>query len=169
MKEIDTLNIPAFKRKRSISARARKTPSYNKVIKKTTTRKRVTRPKFAYEEDISDIPVRQQMLEQDDVFPDPLDVNPFTTSKNSNETREMKICGTCDGYFDKIEVAVFQLTSPLRQGDTILFETTNGLFEQPVDSMQINRKDVRLARSGSDIGLKVLEIPKVGGTVYKVI
>jgi hypothetical protein len=35
--------------------------------------------------------------------------------------------------------------------------------------MQINHKDVKLAKSGSDIGLKVVIPPKIGGNVYKVL
>lgn len=89
--------------------------------------------------------------------------------KTSSEPREMKVCGICDGYFEAIEVAIIKLTSSLREGDIIFLEKQDGLFEQEVKSMQINRKDVSLARAGSDIGLKVLMKPQVGGKVYKLI
>ena len=35
--------------------------------------------------------------------------------------------------------------------------------------MQIDRKEVRIAKTGSDIGMKVQLKPKVGGAVYKLI
>ncbi|MBI2634505.1 hypothetical protein HYW82_02440 [Candidatus Peregrinibacteria bacterium] len=81
----------------------------------------------------------------------------------------MKTCGVCEGYFDKIEVAIIKLTGTLKVGERIIFEKIDGLFEQKVESMQINRKDVKRAKAGSDIGLKVAMKPNVGTTVYKVI
>lgn len=82
--------------------------------------------------------------------------------------REMEICGVCDGYLGKIEVALIELTDTLRKGDRVLFETEDGLFEQTVSSMQIDRKDVKIARRGSGIGMKVLREPKKNGKVYRV-
>lgn len=81
----------------------------------------------------------------------------------------MKKCGIVEGYYDSIKVVVISVTSPIRTGDSLIFEQTGGLFEQEVSSMQINKKDVSLARSGSDIGMKVIIEPKVGTNVYKVI
>jgi hypothetical protein len=81
----------------------------------------------------------------------------------------MKTCGICEGYFDNIDVAIIKVTSPIRVDDRLIFEKDEGLFEQSVKSMQINRKDVTLAKSGSDIGIKVEMKPKVGTNVYKVI
>ena len=89
--------------------------------------------------------------------------------KALGKLREMKECGYCDGYFENIDVAIIKTTSPIREGDRLIFQKEGGLFEQTIDSMQINRKDVKLARSGSDIGMKVLMEPIVGTPVYKVI
>ncbi len=136
MTEIDNYNIPAFKRKRSIAAKARaKHPAITEI----------TAPP----------PISNRKKQKKVEIPE-------------THSREMKICGTCDGYFDKIDVAIIRLTNPLRKGDIILIEKTDGLFEQKVNSMQIDRKDVSIARTGSDAGIKVLSKPKVGGTVYKV-
>ncbi len=137
MAELDNYNIPAFKRKRSIAAKAR--------TNHTTTPEIMEPPPVKSSK-------KQQPLEIDETY-----------------TREMKICGTCDGYFDNIKVAIIKLTNPLRKDDIILMEKHDGLFEQKVNSMQIDRKDVSIARTGSDVGVKVLSKPQVGGTVYKVI
>ena len=114
--------------------------------------------------DLFEIPLEDQ-LPQSTELPE----TSVRLSVAQNKSREMKKCGICEGYFEKIDVAIVKLTSPLREGDQIIFEKPSGLFEQEVNSMQINRKDVRLARTGSDIGLKVSHEPTVGGTVYKVI
>jgi len=92
-----------------------------------------------------------------------------TKKQEFNSVREMKICGQCEGYFEKINVAIIKVTSPIRQGDRLIFEKTEGLFEQTLESMQNNNKDITLARSGDNIGTKVIMPPKTGTPVYKVI
>lgn len=166
MEDVDILNVPAFKRKRSLGARARrKTPTYTQRKPLTRTRRRrVVREEM--DESISDIQIHKQPTIEDVLCGLPAE---DIYSSRKKDFREMSICGRCEGYFDKIDVAVIQLTSPLREGDSIIFETDDGLFEQVADSIQIDRKNVRLARSGSDIGIKALAKPKVGGNVYKVI
>lgn len=162
MDEVNPINIPAFQRKRSLAAKSRKKP--------TSTRQRVRRKskiiRPQYEEQFPEIQTSGS-LPSEELFPDPLELE--TIKAKDPEVREMKICGQCEGYFDKIEVAVIKITSPVRKGDVIIFEKYNGLFEQTVGSMQINKKSVTLARSGSDIGIKVAMEPKVGTAVYKVI
>lgn len=163
MEEPNILNIPAYQRKRSIAAKARKP----KAKLRTARKKQVSKKSSFYPE--NEISLRPKLPSQE-IFPDPMvemEVEEIRSKKN--DFREMKMCGICEGYFDKIDVAIIKLTSPLREGDTIIFEKQDGLFEQRVDSMQINRKHVTLARSGSDIGLKVLLKPSVGTPVYKVI
>lgn len=161
---IDILNVPAFKRKRSIAARARKSSGEIKIsqLRKPLKKSRTRCSRSTFDEPLMDIPI-QRDLDLEEYMPE------NTIKKSKNNIREMKICGKCEGFFDKIEVAVIKLTTPLRVDDCILFETDTGLFEQTVASMQINHKEVKIAKSGSDIGLKVLLKPQVGGTVYKVI
>jgi hypothetical protein len=155
MEKPDTLNIPAYQRKRSLAAKSRKSPS-------TTTRRKPSKTTSRLrDEAFTDISISRGPTIEDVLLKQNL--NPQTSF------REMKICGICEGYFEKIDVAIISLTSPIKKGDSIIFEKEGGLFEQAIDSMQINRKDVSLARSGSDIGLKVPMEPKVGTYVYKVI
>lgn len=154
--EINILNIPAYQRKRSIAAKGRKRTTNSKVsTTNTRTRKKVETVEMAIESN----------LQSHNLFPEPIQLN----KNHQSEIREMKICGICEGYFEAIDVAIIKLTTALREGDIILFEKNDGLFEQKVKSMQIDRKPVNLARTGSDIGLKTCMQPKVGGTVYKVI
>ncbi len=82
---------------------------------------------------------------------------------------EIHPIGHITAYFDKIQVAVIKLDKPLRLGDIIQITAENMLFQQPVDSMQINRKPVKIAKKGSEIGLKVSHEPSLNGAVYKVL
>lgn len=179
MHEPDPINIPAYQRKRSIAAKARKKPAYletalDRAIKakknhkkqranRTSTRKTSSAKTQTFDE----ISIQTtSVLPSHELFPDPFHDTP--TQKKS-EFREMKTCGICEGYYEKIEVAIVRVTSPLRVGDSIIFEKQDGLFEQEVKSMQIDRRDITLATTGSEIGLKVLQKPTVGSPVYKVL
>jgi len=70
-------------------------------------------------------------------------------------------------FFSKISVAVIELTKPLAVGDTILVKGPTTDFEQVVDSMQIEHKNVQQAKAGESIGLKVAERVREKDTVYK--
>ena len=77
--------------------------------------------------------------------------------------------GTVVDYYDKIQVAVIRLKETLRLGDVIQITAEDFLFQQPVESMQINRKHVKMAKKKAEIGLKVLSQPQIKGAVYKVV
>ncbi|MFA6992145.1 MAG: hypothetical protein WC269_02580, partial [Candidatus Gracilibacteria bacterium] len=133
---MDILNVPAFKRKRSLSAKARKTSqsiTMAELRPAKKTRKRYTRKTTVqapvFDEPLMDIGI-QEDVEQDSFFPEVI------RKRDERNVREMKFIGQCEGYFDRINVAVLKLTAPLRSGDSILFETADGMFEQPIDSMQ---------------------------------
>lgn len=83
--------------------------------------------------------------------------------------KEMRTCGKVSGYLEKIQVAIVDVSSSIRAGDRVIFESEYGLFEQTVESMQIDRQDVVTAYSGDCIGMKVLAEPKKDGAVYKVV
>lgn len=70
-------------------------------------------------------------------------------------------------FFSKISVAVIELTAPLAVGDTIVIKGPTTDFEQQVESMQIEHKNVQRAETGQSIGLKVAERVREKDTVYK--
>ncbi len=159
MNKVNSLNIPAYQRKKELEKKAKKSEKKSKTYKPRKKLQARTR----YTESYAEIPVIENNLIEEDIFNENI--------KNTSATglREMKICGHCEGYFEKINVAIIKVTSPIRKGDILIFEKEGGLFEQTLNSMQIDRKDVSLARSGSDIGVKTELNPIVGSNVYKVI
>jgi len=70
-------------------------------------------------------------------------------------------------FFSKINVAVIELKAPLKVGDTIVVKGPTTDFEQIVDSMQIEHKDVTKADAGQSIGLKVIQRVRETDIVYK--
>jgi len=81
---------------------------------------------------------------------------------------ELQEVGKISHFFSKISVAVVDLTATLSVGDRIRIQGPTTDFEQTVDSMQIEHADVKTAKAGQSIGLKVKERVREKDTVYKV-
>ena len=81
---------------------------------------------------------------------------------------ELQEVGKVTHFFSKISVAVVELTAALSVGDRIRVQGPTTDFEQTVDSMQIEHEDVKTAKKGQSIGLKVKERVRENDTVYKV-
>ena len=77
--------------------------------------------------------------------------------------------GNVTHYFDKIGVAIIELTGDLSVGEKIKFERGGEtLFEQNVDSIQVEHQKIESAKKGDIVGLKVSEPVKEGAEVFKV-
>ena len=80
----------------------------------------------------------------------------------------MKI-GKVTHYYDKIGVAIVELNGTLSLGDKVKFvRGGEDLFEQEVDSIQIEHEKVDSAKKGDVVGLKTKELIKDGAEVYKI-
>lgn len=77
--------------------------------------------------------------------------------------------GRVTHFYDKIGVAVIELSADLDAGDTIKFvRGGEELFTQKVASMQMEHKNVDHADAGQAIGLKSDQEVKDGAEVFKV-
>jgi putative protease len=72
-------------------------------------------------------------------------------------------------YYSKIGVAVVSLNNELKIGDEILIRGKSTELRQKVESMQIEHKNVEIAKAGQSIGLKVNEKVREGDIVYKIL
>ena len=81
---------------------------------------------------------------------------------------EKKPVGEVTHFFTNINVAVIKLSDKLKAGEKILIEGATTNFEQAVDSMQIEHKEVKEAKKGDSIGLKVKDRVREGDKVYRV-
>jgi putative protease len=70
-------------------------------------------------------------------------------------------------FFSKINVAVIELTLPLSIGDHILVKGPLTDFDQKVESMQIDHKEIHRAEGGQSVGLKLGQLAKEKDVVYK--
>ena len=79
-----------------------------------------------------------------------------------------EIIGTVSDFFARPVVAAIELTAALEVGDKIHIKGHTTDLELIVDSMQINNVDVKEAKAGDSIGVKVSERVRKRDTVYKV-
>lgn len=79
-----------------------------------------------------------------------------------------ELVGKITHYYDKIQVAVVELSGKLKEGDTISIEKAGEAFEQKAASMQIEHKPVKEAGKGQAIGMRVMQAVKPGFEVYKI-
>ncbi len=74
--------------------------------------------------------------------------------------------GVVDHYYDKLGVAIVDLTLELRVGDFIkVLGSTE--FSQKVDSMQVEHEQVQQAQAGETVGIKVTKAVKAGDEIIK--
>ena len=79
-----------------------------------------------------------------------------------------EVIGKVVDFFARPVVAGIKLTETLKLGDKIHIKGHTTDIEFTVDSMQINNVDVKQAKAGDDIGVKIPERVRRGDSVYKV-
>jgi selenocysteine-specific translation elongation factor len=79
-----------------------------------------------------------------------------------------EMIGTVSDFFARPVVAAIELTAPLEVGDKIHIKGHSTDLELVVNSMQINNVDVKEAKAGDSVGVKVSERVRKRDTVYKV-
>ena len=79
-----------------------------------------------------------------------------------------KQIGTVVHYYGNIGVAGVVLTGKLKLGDTIRLKGHTTDFTQPVESMQIDHREVKKAKKGDDVGIRVSHQARVNDEVFRV-
>ena len=77
-----------------------------------------------------------------------------------------KEIGKITHFFDKIGVAVIELTKELKIGDKILVKGATTDFSQVIDSMQVEHKNIAKAKKGQSIGVRVKERVRPNDKVF---
>lgn len=74
--------------------------------------------------------------------------------------------GVVTHYYDKIGVAVVDLTSSLHVGDVVKISGSND-FSQTVTSLQVEHEKINAAKKGDTVGLKTDQAVKPGDEILK--
>ena len=77
-----------------------------------------------------------------------------------------KEIGKVSSYFSHVSVAAIKLSGKLKIGSKIHIKGSTTDFEQEVDSIQIDKKNVSEAKKGDHIGIKVPEKVRPNDKVF---
>ena len=85
-----------------------------------------------------------------------------------DERKETEV-GEIVHYFGNIGVAVLKATkAPIKKGDNLHIVGGSADFDQAVDSLQVDHKDVESIAKGKEGGMKVSEKVHEGNKIYKI-
>ncbi len=92
--------------------------------------------------------------------------------KTGEEVRGMadenKMIGEVTHFYDKISVAVVRLEENLEMGTAVRFMGNTTDFEQVVDDMQFDHKEVEVGKKGQEVGIKVSQKVREGDRAMQV-
>lgn len=77
-----------------------------------------------------------------------------------------KEIGKITHLFEKIDVAILELSGTLKVGDNIHILGSATDFEQIVDSIQVEHKNIDQAKKGEIVGIKLSDKAKVGDKIF---
>jgi putative protease len=77
-----------------------------------------------------------------------------------------KEVGRVSGFFSHVSVAAIKLSGKVKVGDKLHIKGNTTDFETKVISMQIDGKDVKEAKAGEHIGIKVPDKVRPNDTVF---
>ena len=76
--------------------------------------------------------------------------------------------GKVTHYYDRIGVAVLELTGELKIGESIHIHGRITDFTQRVGSLEVEHQKIQSARPKDEVALKVLEPVREGDVIYKI-
>ncbi len=83
---------------------------------------------------------------------------------------EEKKIGVISHYFGHVGVGIIKIEAEgLKVGDTLHFKGHSSDFQQTVESMQLEHKDIQEGKVGDQVGVKVNEHVREHDEVFKVI
>lgn len=80
---------------------------------------------------------------------------------------EQKPIGEILHYYGHLGVAILKFNREVSLGERIHFKGARTDFVQTIDSMQYDHKDIKAAKKGQDVGIKVKEKTREGDKVYE--
>ncbi len=81
---------------------------------------------------------------------------------------EEKPIGEITHYYGGIGVAIVKFNTAMDVGSEVHFKGTHTDFVQTIDSMQYDHKDIKSAKKGQEVGIKVEEKVHEGDKIFKV-
>jgi putative protease len=86
----------------------------------------------------------------------------------SKKPKEPKPVGVVTHFYGGIGVVIVKFNKVVKVGDRLHFKGATTDFEETVKSMQYDHKDIKQAKKGQEVGIKVKEKAREGDKVYLV-
>jgi putative protease len=81
---------------------------------------------------------------------------------------EEKPIGEITHYYGGIGVAIVKFKKEMEVGEEVRFKGAHTDFTQKIESMQYDHKDIKSAKKGQEVGIKVDEKVHEGDEVFEV-
>jgi putative protease len=78
-----------------------------------------------------------------------------------------KKIGVVTHFYGNISVGIVKFKKPVARGTKIYFRGATTDFSQTVDSMQFDHKEIALAPSGKEVGIKVKKKVRQGDEIFE--
>ena len=80
-----------------------------------------------------------------------------------------KIIGVVTHYYSNLEVAIVKFKGPAKVGVEVHFKGATTDFIEKIKSMQYDHKEIKAAKKGQEVGIKVGDKVREGDEVLEVI
>ena len=77
-----------------------------------------------------------------------------------------KKVGKVTHYYDRLQVAIVKLSSPIKVGDHLRYQKEDREHEEEVVEMQSEHQVIEKAKKGEEVGIKVSQKVKKGDEVF---
>jgi putative protease len=88
--------------------------------------------------------------------------------KKAKAGNKVKPIGKVTHYYGGLGVAIIKFAKSIKIGEMLRFKGATTDFDQVVVSMQYNHKDIKGAKKGQEVGIKVAEKVREGDGIYEV-
>lgn len=78
-----------------------------------------------------------------------------------------KPIGVVTHFYGGIEVAIMRFKKPMKKGSVVKIKGATTDFEQKLNSMQYDHKDIALAPKGKEVGVKVDDKVREGDEIFE--
>ncbi len=80
--------------------------------------------------------------------------------------KKEKPIGAVTHYYGGLGVAIVKFGTSVKIGEKVQFRGAHTDFEETIKSMQLDHKDVKEAKKGQEVGIKVKEKVREGDQVF---
>lgn len=91
----------------------------------------------------------------------------FSKKEKKSDVSGAKPIGGVTHYYSHLGVAIVKFSKTVNKGDRVRFKGATTDFEETMNSMQYDHKDIETAKKGQEIGIKVSEKVREGDQVFE--